>query len=258
MTGYTAKAWFHHLFSAKGPRSVHSPWLYDLYSSLRNPEAIKDSRVVKLALLRGQLLDDRSTLEFDELGSRQCHVKSTVSKVFRRTAKPPKQAEMLAELASKCNGKTILELGTAFGTTTLALHFAAPKSPIITLEGVPEIAAIAQQNFKQTDSKHIELKIGRFADTLPETVESVKEISLTFIDGHHSRIPTLEYLEILFPSLAEKAIVVIDDIYYSRDMSQCWSELQQHPAFQVKLDFFHFGLLIKNPDLTAECFRLRL
>lgn len=255
---FTASVWFNHVFHSTGLRSVHSPWLYRLYYSLRNPKALKDSAITKIAFLHGQLRADKTPLIFNEIGSREGRMESTVSEVFRRTASSIRDAEMIAELAKLFNGKTILEMGTAFGTTTLAMHFAARESRIVTLEGVPEIAAIAKEHFEKYEAENVILKTGRFSETLPQVVAEEHDLGLVFIDGHHSRKPTLDYLEMIVPSLSEKAVVVIDDIYYSREMSQCWSELQQHPAFQVKMDFFRFGLLIKNADLSEECFRLRV
>ena len=247
-----------HFFQAKGLRSIHSPYLYELYYSLRNPKALKDFAITKLAFLHDKLRVDDTPLIFDEIGSREGRMKSIVSIVYRRTASSIRDAKMIAELASMVNGKTILEMGTAFGTTTLAMCFAAQKSRIITLEGVPEIAFIAKQHFKKFEAENVIIKTGRFSETLPQIVAEENDLGLVFIDGHHSYKPTLDYLNIILPSLSEKAIVALDDIYYSREMSQCWSELQQHPAFQVKMDFFRFGLLIKNADLSKECFRLRV
>lgn len=247
-----------HFFKAGGLKSVHSPWLYKIYYSMRHPKALKDAAIAKLAFLHGQLSVDKTPLVFNELGSREGRIESTVSEVFKRTSTSIGEAEMIAEMAAHFNGKTILEMGTAFGTTTLAMHFAAHKSRIITLEGVPEIAAIAQSHFEKYEADNVFLKIGRFSDTLPQVVAQENDLGLVFIDGHHSRKPTIDYLEMILPVLSEKAIVVFDDIYYSRDMAACWQELLQHPAFQVKMDFFRFGLLIKNADLSAECFRLRL
>jgi len=247
-----------HFFQARGLRSVHSPWLYEIYHSLCYPKALKESAITKLAFLHGQLSVDKTPLVFNELGSREGRLETTVFEVFKRTSTSIGEAEMIAELAAHVNGKTILEMGTAFGTTSLAMHFAAHKSRIITLEGVPEIAAIAKEHFQKYEAENVILKTGRFSETLPQIVAAEKDLGLVFIDGHHSRKPTLEYLEMILPALSEKAIVVLDDIYYSRDMIQCWSELQQHPAFQVKMDFFRFGLLIKNADLSSETFRLRV
>ena len=247
-----------HFFHARGPRSVHSPWLYEIYHSLRHPKALKESSITKLAILHGQLRVDDTPLTFNEIGSREGRIKSTVSKVYKRIATSIRDAEMIAELAAHVNGKTILEMGTAFGTTSLAMHFAAHKSRIITLEGVPEIAAIAEEHFQKCEAENVILKTGRFSETLPQVVAEEKDLGLVFIDGHHSRKPTLDYLEMILPVLSEKAIVVLDDIYYSRDMAACWQELLQHPAFQVKMDFFRFGLLIKNANLSSETFRLRV
>lgn len=253
---HAASARLRHIFASSGPRQVHSPWLYELYMNMRKKNSIPDIEVQQLREIRKQLSHDKYALSFDDPGSRGGQVKSTVSEVFCRTSKPLQQALAMGEMAAFCDGKTILELGTAFGTTTLAMRLAAPHSNIITVEGVPEIAAYARHTL--SDQENIQLLIGRFDEVLPNLCEKKNQFGLVFIDGHHSRVPTMQYLNMLLPALSYKAIVIIDDIYYSEDMTLCWKELLQHEAFQVKLDFYHFGVLIRNTDLSPEILRLRL
>lgn len=247
-----------HRFKSRGLRSVHSPYLYNLYYSLLHPKALDINSIEKIKSLDRKLRQDKQILLFNEVGSRSGHIKSKVSEVYKRTTSPLKDVIRLSELASQFDGNNILEMGTAFGTTSLAMSFAAKKSKIFTLEGVPEIAAIAKENFKRLKVDNIILTEGLFYDTLPEIKKNEKDFGLVFIDGHHSYKPTIDYLEMTLPILCEKAIVVLDDIYYSREMLKCWNELQSHPAFKVKIDFFHFGILVKNNDLSEQCYKLRL
>jgi predicted O-methyltransferase YrrM len=69
--------------------------------------------------------------------------------------------------------KDVLELGTSLGIATSTM--AGNKSAkVITLEGCPETANIAQQQFNKFGLNNIDLKIGKFEDTLEE-VESGKK-----------------------------------------------------------------------------------
>lgn len=253
---FVVKARLKHFFSASGPKKVHSPWLYMLYRAIKDQNTLSCDQKMIIRNRRRQLADNKSALQFDDPGSRGGRVQSTVAEVFKRTSKPCRQALAIAEIAAYGNEGSILELGTAFGTTTMAIRFANANRKIITVEGVAEIASYAKETL--SDDNSTEIIIGRFADVVPELAKSAEKFGMIFIDGHHSRKPTLEYLEMLLPALAEKALVIIDDIYYSKDMFQCWQELLGHAEFQVKLDFFHFGLLIRNSDLSPEIFKLRI
>lgn len=245
-----------HFFSASGPKKVHSPWLYSLYRAIKDQNTLSCDKKMIIRNRRRQLAGNKSALEFDDPGSRGGRVLSTVKEVFNRTSKPCRQAVAIAEVAAYVNEGSILELGTAFGTTTMAIRFANANRKIITVEGVAEIAAYSKETL--SFDSNTEIIIGRFADVVPELAKSGEKFGMVFIDGHHSRRPTLDYLEMLQPALAEKALVVIDDIYYSKDMFQCWQELKSHADFQVKLDFFYFGLLVRNPDLSPEVLKLRI
>jgi hypothetical protein len=253
---FVVKARLKHFFSASGPKKVHSPYLYELYRAIKDQNSLSRDQKMIVRNRRRQLAGNSSALEFDDPGSRGGRVQSTVAEVFKRTSKPSKQALSIAEIAAYGNEGSILELGTAFGTTTMTIRFANGNRKIVSVEGVTEIASFAKETLG--DDNNTEIIIGRFADVVPDLAKSAEKFGMVFMDGHHSRKPTLDYLETLLPALDEKALVVIDDIYYSKDMFQCWQELLALANFQVKLDFFHFGVLVRNSNLSPEVLKLRI
>ena len=184
-----------------------------MYYSLLHPKALDINSIEKIKSLDRKLRQDKQILLFNEVGSRSGHIKSKVSEVYKRTTSPLKDVIRLSELASQFDGNNILEMGTAFGTTSLAMSFAAKKSKIFTLEGVPEIAAIAKENFKRLKVDNIILTEGLFYDTLPEIKKNEKDFGLVFLMVIILINPRLIILNDI-TYFMRKAIVV-DDIYYS-------------------------------------------
>ena len=217
--------WIKHIFKAKKLKQIHSPFLYELCKKISKPSSIGKHDISKLKLLRKLYINNKSELIFNEIGSREGKIESNVSEVFSRTSKPINQAIRIAEFASIFDEETILEMGTAFGSTTMAISMAAPKNKIITIEGVEQIAKIALETFKNNNLKNIDLKIGSFQRILADIINQNHKISFAFIDGHHLKKPTLEYINILVPAMSENSAIFIDDIYCYKSMTECWKGL---------------------------------
>ncbi len=84
------------------------------------------------------------------------------------------------------------------------------------MEGCPETAGIAAENFMQAGFENIKLFIGPFEDGLPEIMEMGISPGLVFIDGNHRKEPVLGYFERIASISDDKTVVIIfDDINYS-------------------------------------------
>ncbi len=258
MSFHAAFQWLKHQMVSSGVMHVHSPWLYELYQKLRHPQAIPQDSLQLLSQVHRGYSENQTPIEFEQAGSRTEYLKSTVSEVFIRTAKPLKQALRIAELASLINGKPIIELGTAFGTSTLALSMAAPKSRIISIEGVPVIARQAQEMLSRYGNPNIEVIHARFEDALPDILQSTFEPGLVFLDGHHLEGPTDQYVRQILPRLNHLSFLVIDDIHGSAGMTRCWNLLREEANVHVSIDLFHYGLLINNINLSRAKFSWRM
>ena len=243
---------------AKSAFVLHSPFLYKLYNAMRKAEfkSIEDKK--KLDGIRIKFSQCCHEISFDDPGARGGKVISKVGMVFKRTSKPRKQSMFISAAAAYIQSKKILELGTAFGTTSMNLRFLNPEAQITTMEGVPEIAEYAKKAFSETGIDTIDLRVGLFKDLLPDYLKEGQKIDFVFMDGHHKGDASKEYIDMLYPALSDISIIAIDDIYYSPDMVEFWEEIQKDERFQAGLDFFHFGLLIKNDNLQRMSFKLKL
>lgn len=256
MTNHQIKQWFQHRLFAKGARSVHSPWLFELYTAMRRKSLFTAEDFSTLMDVHNSLRTNKDKLSFYEMGSRNGYLKSTVSEVFKRTASSLTRSASIAALTRFTIGD-VIELGGAFGTTTLAMHFADRSRTLYSIEGVKEIATLAANNLRSKVNENVHFICGSFEQELPLVLKEAHEIGFAFVDGHHSAEPTMQYVHQLVGSLSAQSIIVIDDIHGTSEMSHCWRILCQSDFFEVNIDFFEIGLLIHNPNLSRQTLRLR-
>lgn len=238
--------------------ALHSPFLYELYNAMRARNFLNKQAEDELKNLRKVFASDKTSIEFEDPGARGGTIKSTVAEIFKRTSKPIHQAACISAAASYINAKKILELGTAFGTTSLCMHFFNPEASICTMEGVSAIADKAEMSLAIAKEGSIESKTGLFKDLLPDYIKENQNIDFVFMDGHHSGAASTDYLNQIYPALSDIAIIAVDDIYYSSDMEDFWNSMITDNRFEAGLDFFHFGLLIKNSNLQKMNFTLKI
>jgi len=153
-------------------------------------------------------------------------------------------AHLIYALVKQTKPATILELGTCCGFSSIymskALH--DNNSLIHTIEGSPETAKIAQENFKKANSSNIISHVGKFSDTLPKLLEEITPINFAFIDGHHDKDATLEYFKMIKPYLDKNALVLFDDISWSSGMKEVWKIIKQDTDIIKYEDFSKLGL----------------
>jgi predicted O-methyltransferase YrrM len=181
----------------------------------------------------------------------------SVSYIAKNSAKSPRYARMLFRLVNYLKPLTIVELGTSVGISALYQAAGNSLAKIFTLEGCPETARIAQENFRKFPHYNIELIVGSFEKSLPTFLEKVVEIDLLFIDGHHQLKPTLQYIEMCLPKLSKDACIVVDDINWSDEMRAAWQLLLADKRFTLSLDIFMIGILFVSKDLSKENFVIR-
>jgi predicted O-methyltransferase YrrM len=104
----------------------------------------------------------------------------------------PNQGKLLQLLARLQGARTILELGTLGGYSTIWLARALPPSGrLITLEAEPRYAEVAQANIARAGlSELVELRVGPALQTLPELhAEGAGPFDLIFIDADKENYP---------------------------------------------------------------------
>ena len=118
----------------------------------------------------------------------------------------------------------ILELGTSLGISTLALALGAPGRRIISIEGSPELAAIARENLVRHRTQNAEVICMEFGDALTGLKNKGVKVALAFIDGNHRGAALTEYVQKI-RQMGEEIIIVADDIHMNRDMIKSWQSM---------------------------------
>lgn len=152
-------------------------------------------------------------------------------------------AHLLYAIVKKHQPLTTLELGTCCGFSSIYMSKALNnEGKIHTIEGSPQTAKIAQKNFKEANSFNIISHVGRFSDILPTLLKELKTIDFAFIDGHHDKDATLEYFEIIKPYLSKNALILFDDISWSKGMIEAWESIKKDTFIRSYKDFEKVGL----------------
>lgn len=233
---------------------IHSPFVFELVTQVLNDQrefyAFGPIEQIRQALLH----DNRKILVEDHgAGSRiQKTRERKVCDMASSSLKPRKYSQLLFRIVDHYGPEHILELGTSFGITTSYLASANPKATVTTMEGASAVAAMAQENFDVLGLRNIRLVEGNFDDTLPQWIATQERLDLAFIDGNHRYEPTLRYFEQLKPLLHEHSIVVFDDIHWSREMEDAWSQVCEDPAVTLSVDLFFIGVVFFRKDLKVK------
>lgn len=251
--------YFSHLLISKTRHGVHSPFVYHLIDEVIYDYSPKKYET-EIELLRSSLKKDDRMIKVTDLGAGSLLNKQSekrVGDIAKNALKPARIAKLIARLAAFSTPETIIELGTCLGVTTSYLAKASPSSKIITVEGCPETAIIANENFNRLNLSTTELKVGNFDTLLPQILDAQAKIDFLFIDGNHRKEATLNYFYACLPKVHEDTLLIFDDIYWSQGMKEAWDEIINHPEVTVAIDLFYIGLVFFKTGQEKENFKVR-
>ena len=123
------------------------------------------------------------------------------------------QGKLLHLLARMYGARTVLEVGTLGGYSTIWLARALPKGGrVVTLELDARHAAVARSNFERAGLSHvIELREGRALDTLPRLQEEgAGPFDLSFIDADKANIPA--YFDWALRMSRKGSVIIVDNV----------------------------------------------
>ena len=125
----------------------------------------------------------------------------------------PTQGKFLQILAEMIGARSVLEIGTLGGYSTIWFARALPADGhIITLEVDPTHADVARKNFARAGlERMIELRLGAALDTLPLLVaERSGPFDLIFIDADKTNIPA--YFDWAMKLSRPGSLIIVDNV----------------------------------------------
>lgn len=205
--------------------------------------------------LRKSLKKDSRVLEVTDFGTGKSGAKN-LKDIARYSLKEPKFAQLLFRMARFAKAETLLELGTSLGITTSYLAAANPNSRCITMEGCSEIAQIAQENFDVLQLKNVDVVVGDINENLSTVLGSLDKIDFLFLDANHRSDAVLSYFAQCLSKIHDTTILIVDDIYWSKDMAYAWNEIKNHELVTATIDLYQLGIVFFNPTLHKKNYRM--
>lgn len=185
-------------------------------------------------------------------GKKEGETQRKISEIAAHSLSSKLQCRLLFNLIHYYKTEHILEMGTSLGISTMYLAAANTKNKVLTLEGNPASARLAQHNFKQLNLHNINVEVGEFSKTLTSSLEKLGLVDLAFIDGNHRYEPTLKYYHEIKKYVPSKGMIILDDIYWSDEMNQAWNEVKASKEVVASIDLYYMGILFFDPDMDFK------
>jgi len=229
---------------------IHSPFVFSLLNSVFY-EKLQYYCYERIEDLRDQLTCEKAVVRITDRGTGG-YKERTLGNIVRRSVKRTKYAQLLFRLANSNRSKTMLELGTCVGLTTLYLSQVNRQGKVITLDADEAVCAIARENFRQFYADNIELHCGEIDEILPDVLKMHPTLDFVFFDANHTKTATVNYFELCLPKAHKDTIFVFDDIHRDAEMHEAWMQISRHPKIRLSVDVFEMGILFFNTDIAKQ------
>lgn len=233
-------AHFFHLRHRKG-HGIHSPYLFEFVNLVvYNSEKVSVPPGARLEHRR--LMKDLSLAGGEGRSVRSFVLHSSVSE---------KKGALLHRIARWFRPEMMVELGTGLGISTLYLATGSPGIPLHSIEGNTQRATFAAHLVNRCQLGPVSIHWGDMDEKLDEILPLMPGRFLAYVDGNHRHDPTVSYVRLLMERAGEEAVIVLDDIYWSRDMHRAWLEIIRWPEIRASIDLYHLGILLLRKDLNC-------
>ncbi len=246
-------------FTAKTKHGVHSPFVFDLVVNV-----FDDNKVYpcykKIDNLRNKLYQSDAVIEVKDFGAGSLinpSSKRKVADIAKNSSKSSKYGQLLFRIVHRFKPSNLLEIGTSLGISALYQALPNNKANVITLEGCPETASIANSNFKSLAVSNINLVCGNFDETLVELLKDLNSVDYVFFDGNHRKEPTISYFESCLEKIHNDSVFVFDDIHWSYEMEQAWEYIKNHKQVTVTIDLFFIGMVFFRREQVKQHFVIK-
>ncbi len=250
---FTFYSFLKHKFFAHGPRHLHSPFVYDLFHSAIKPG--KKISIPEIERARASLKNNDALIEVRDFKN-DVSAKKSISSIAHTSVSNREFSGFLRMLVQHLDIKVVVETGTSLGINAAYLAYENSGVRVISLEGNDEISDIAGYVFRDLQINNITLIRGEANELLPEIVRAHKP-EMVFIDADH-RGASIEFcVNALRPAISAIKVIVIHDIYWSKDMNAGWNRLISDSRFPLTIDIFQAGLIFPNLEMEKQHFHLK-
>ncbi|WDF58741.1 class I SAM-dependent methyltransferase [Flavobacterium sp. KACC 22758] len=257
---FQIKSYLNFLWHSTNEHGVHSPFVFNLLTKCFYDKKPKPEYQI-LTNYRKSLLENKNFIEVTDFGAGSKVFKSNkrqISKIASTAGISPKRAELLFRVTNYFKPQNILEIGTSLGLASSALTLGSKESFLLSLEGCQNTQSVAENLFnKQFPDFNFDFVNSEFSKFLHEGSANICSWDLIYFDGNHSKKATLEYFNLLLPTINNDSIWIFDDIHWSPEMEEAWEIIKNHSKVKVTIDTFQWGFVFFRYEQEKEHFVIR-
>jgi predicted O-methyltransferase YrrM len=200
-----------------------------------------EERRNEIAAIPGPVVYDRP-----DLGPPADWPSLTPASVAQNTSVHRPWGTLLMRLVRELRPRSCLELGTGAGIS--GAYIAAGlelngSGRLLTIDGSTNLTALAREGFDRLGLGRAEVRLGDLDEVLRALADEAAPIDLAFFDAGKRAPNQHRFLETVIARLAPGAVLVIDDIHWSRELARAWAGSRRDSRFDLATDLWRVGLL---------------
>jgi predicted O-methyltransferase YrrM len=182
---------------------------------------------------------------------------STIAQHFASASSNPGKLKRLVAMVKWAKARSILEIGTGYGISAIAMAKAQSIPNLITIEvSEPQITIARRELAAAFPNGGVRQIAGNKSEILPRLVSDGHSFDFVFHDGGHTGDAYVRDYELILPMLAAGALVVIDDIRWdesperrrrttgsNRTCYEGWLDVVADSSVTTALEFGNVGVL---------------
>jgi predicted O-methyltransferase YrrM len=179
-----------------------------------------------------------------------------ISTIVKGEGSSYKKQKQLYRITNYFKPKNVLELGTSVGLGSAAMAIASNNSIIKTVEVNKNISDIAKKVFKSYQLKNIQIDTSSFKDFFKKS--NYENLDLVYLDGTCDKESTIENFNSLLKHSHNESVFIINNIYWSKEMTEAWNIIKKQKEITVSIDTFYWGFLFFRKEQPKQHFTIRL
>lgn len=255
---YQIKSRLNFLLKSSNQHGIHSPFVYDLitkcfydktpFSAYHNLKALRNKLIYNQDLVKIKHYSEASKV------FQSNHQK--ISTIVKGEGSSYKKQKQLYRITNYFKPKNVLELGTSVGLGSAAMAIASNNSIIKTVEVNKNISDIAKKVFKSYQLKNIQIDTSSFKDFFKKS--NYENLDLVYLDGTCDKESTIENFNSLLKHSHNESVFIINNIYWSKEMTEAWNIIKKQKEITVSIDTFYWGFLFFRKEQPKQHFTIRL
>ena len=138
----------------------------------------------------------------------------TIALHFAKASSGDAKLALLQQLVGYRGAKHVLELGTAYGLSSIAMAKTKERPQIVSIEFAEPQATLGPENLRTVDVDSVECIHADKIEALPRLAAEGRRFDFVFHDGGHTGDFYVSDFALIAPMLEPESIYVIDDIIW--------------------------------------------